>query len=339
MTKATFDSLIDKYLKGECTSNEIQAIEDWIDLVGSDEDSIKSEENWENLRSEIWNTISSKTQKNSFRKGVRSKYLAFAASVILISGLSIWALNNKLFNKNEGQFSENLLNETNNSENFKKIRLVDGSVITLAPKSSISYPKKFLGNSREVFLNGKAFFEIEKNPKKPFLVHSEEIITKVIGTSFWIEPNKNKNSIEVKVVSGKVSVYEKIKLQKRLSQNSTNNGVIITPNQKVEFFESSKVFVAGIIDNPLFINSSEKKLANKPNYKFIDAPISEVIAMYEENYGINIEVETEHLNNCPITADLNGVPYYTALEIICKSINVKYETTGTNILISGKGCN
>lgn len=340
MTKKTFDLLLEKYLRGECSPKETQSIEDWLDLVGSDSSITKSDYEWESIKSEIWLAIETEVNKPNLKVSYSwKKYMQIAASIILISSITFWVLKgNKIFD-NPNSVAAGLNTKTNQTKKYYKIVLSDGSTVSLAPNASISFPNNFSKNSREVFLDGKAFFEIEKNPKSPFLVHSNNIITKVLGTSFWVEPNSDKKSIEVKVVTGKVSVYEKQTEQKVQKIPNNNNGVIITPNQKVEFYESEKVFVTGIVDNPLIINTSEDQLPKSPNYIFQDTPISEVIALYEENYGINIEVETEHLKNCPITANLNGVSYYTALEIICKTINAKYETKGTSILIFGKGCN
>ncbi len=340
MTKKDFNILLEKYLQGKCTPEEIQGIEDWLDLVGSEDAKEKTDQDWGKLKSQIWLAIEKDINKPKLQIFVRwKKYLQIAASIILISSISFWLYNNSNTLNTNNKASTALIIKTNPTKKYFKIMLTDGSLVLLAPNASISFPKQFSKTSREVFLEGKAFFEIEKNPKRPFLVHSSNIITKVLGTSFWVEPNSDKKSIEVKVVTGKVSVYEKQVNLKTNKTGNSSNGVIITPNQKVEFYKSAKVFVTGIVDNPLIINTSEDQLPKMPNYTFQDTPISEVIAIYEANYGINIEVETEHLKNCPITANLNGVTYYTALEIICKTINAKYETKGTSILISGKGCN
>ncbi|MGX1928564.1 FecR family protein [Flagellimonas sp. 2504JD4-2] len=93
-------------------------------------------------------------------------------------------------------------------ENFKgqksRITLPDGSTVFLNNNSRVSYASQFNGE-REVFLDGEAFFEVKKDPAKPFLVNSNGLVTKALGTSFNIKAHKGKK-VEVGLVTGKISV-------------------------------------------------------------------------------------------------------------------------------------
>ncbi|WP_190810813.1 FecR family protein [Flagellimonas sp. S3867] len=93
-------------------------------------------------------------------------------------------------------------------ENFKgqksRITLPDGSTVFLNNNSSVSYASQFTG-VREIFLNGEAFFEVKKDSTKPFLVNSNGLVTKALGTSFNIKAHKGKK-VEVGLVTGKISV-------------------------------------------------------------------------------------------------------------------------------------
>ncbi|WP_420603031.1 FecR family protein [Flagellimonas sp.] len=93
-------------------------------------------------------------------------------------------------------------------ENFKgqksRITLPDGSSVFLNNNSKITYASKFIGK-REIFLEGEAFFEVKKDSTKPFLVNSNGLLTKALGTSFNIKAHKGKK-VEVGLVTGKISV-------------------------------------------------------------------------------------------------------------------------------------
>lgn len=93
-------------------------------------------------------------------------------------------------------------------ENFKgqksRITLPDGSTVFLNNNSSISYASQF-DHQREIFLDGEAFFEVKKDSTKPFLVNSNGLVTKALGTSFNIKAHKGKK-VEVGLVTGKISV-------------------------------------------------------------------------------------------------------------------------------------
>jgi len=93
-------------------------------------------------------------------------------------------------------------------ENFKgqksRITLPDGSAVFLNNNSKITYASRFIGK-REVFLEGEAFFEVEKDSTKPFIVNSNGLLTKALGTSFNIKAHKGEK-VEVGLVEGKISV-------------------------------------------------------------------------------------------------------------------------------------
>ena len=131
-----------------------------------------------------------------------------AAMLVLASGISWYFLKDNVDSGDEFTYlSEShdprTVEKINNSDQPIRISLSDGSVITLQPKSGLSFPEIFASDRREVFLVGEARFDVAKDPRKPFLVHSNELVTKVLGTSFSIRAFKNDQDITVKVYSGK----------------------------------------------------------------------------------------------------------------------------------------
>jgi len=146
------------------------------------------------------------------------------------------------------------------------------------------------------------------------------VVTKVIGTSFKINSKSAKKNVEVEVLSGKVSVYNKdIQKQKK----KTNNGVVLTPNQKVTYHAENKQFVTAVVDEPVLIETDRKDTAPQAKLDFIydETPIELVLAQLEENYGLKIEVvENERFSNCPLTANLSKQSLYNKLEMICTSL-------------------
>ncbi|MBD8491286.1 FecR family protein [Echinicola sp. CAU 1574] len=90
-----------------------------------------------------------------------------------------------------------------------KITLADGSHVHLNSGSKIVFPRHFKGNKREVQLEGEAFFDVARDEKKPFLVHTQSTTTQVLGTSFVIQDFKERKSTKVGVLTGKVKVTGK----------------------------------------------------------------------------------------------------------------------------------
>jgi hypothetical protein len=99
-----------------------------------------------------------------------------------------------------------------------------------------------------VYLEGEALFTVSKNPNRPFFVYNNQIVTQVLGTSFTVQ-NKN-GKIEVAVKTGRVAVYENGEQINLNEVEQKSNGVIITPNQKVTYYQQERHFVTSIVDQP-----------------------------------------------------------------------------------------
>jgi transmembrane sensor len=231
---------------------------------------------------------------------------------------------------------------SNNTAKAIRYKLEDGTAITLAPGSSFSYPDHFLADKREVSLDGEAFFEVSRNVKRPFYVYYNNLVTHVLGTSFTIKTDKQKAQVEVSVSTGKVEVYEEREAVDKKLPHVKNNGVILTPNQKVVYREKSKEFESSLVDVPLPIHDHSGVGKDQPvdldNIILKATPVEDILRSMEQVYGIEIEVENDNINHCHFAGDISDLNLYVKLDIICQSLNASYETKGTKILVRGKGC-
>ncbi len=114
------------------------------------------------------------------------------------------------------------------------IRLPDGSTILLNAGSTLRYPNVFPSGKREVFLDGEAFFNVASNPEAPFVIHSGEVITEVLGTSFNIAAYPSQPKVSIAVVSGKV------KVSTTSSTSSDGQEVVLHPQQMATFKPADK---------------------------------------------------------------------------------------------------
>lgn len=92
-------------------------------------------------------------------------------------------------------------------QKITKHTLPDGTIISLNAASKVTYPEKFIGDKREVNLEGEAFFDVKRDESKPFLINAQGSVTKVLGTSFNINAYPGENNVEIAVMSGKVAVF------------------------------------------------------------------------------------------------------------------------------------
>ncbi len=185
----------------------------------------------------IEDTMSAEEQESPKRRLVGQQLWPIAASVALLLALG-WLL--RSYNQTDqllpsastSNQRQEWVEATNEADKTMRLQLSDGSTIQLEKNSRLKYPKEFTGTTREVYLTGEAFFEIEKNPKKPFLVYTNGLITKVLGTSFYIRAALDSPQVTVSVKSGRVSVYAD---KPSPTQDPEAEGVVLTPNQQAVF--------------------------------------------------------------------------------------------------------
>jgi len=271
----------------------------------------------------------------------RNQAFRAAASIILISvigffGVKYYTQKQELasLEKLTDNLSVNYI-ETENSENVpKEISLSDGSVIMLYPKSKIRYPKQFPAQVREVYLVGQAFFDIAKNPKQPFWVYTNYISTQVLGTSFMVKAFDNEKDIKVEVRTGKVSVYSRKDIEKaKLQKNNALMGIILTPNQAIEYSVADARLLKSISKHPEILNTN-----SLPKFVFDEAPIAEVFATLEKAYGIQIIYDEKTMEKCYLTASLSDESLYEKLNLICKITRSSYEIIDAQVVIHSDGC-
>jgi len=225
--------------------------------------------------------------------------------------------------------------KANNTDKQDVIILSDGSQVVLQPHSKLYYARDFAADKREVFLEGEAFFKVAKNPAKPFLVYCNNIVTKVLGTSFNVNTNSQTGNIEVAVKTGRVQVYE----NEKLLNDRVNKAVILTPNQKVIYQPGDRLFETALVEKPQSLIDETKNEEAAIPFVYDQEKLQNVLKHIEANYGIEIILENTNLNNCMFTGDVSSQDLYTKLKIICLTTNASYEINGTKILIKGNGCN
>jgi transmembrane sensor len=271
----------------------------------------------------------------------RSQVFRIAASIAIVLGIGFvgiryYADTQKIafLEKINPSLITNYIETENQATETKKIALEDGSVITLYPKSRIRYPKQFSANAREVYLVGQAFFDITKNPKRPFWVYTNYISTQVLGTSFMVKAFDDDKNVKVEVHSGKVSVYNRADLEKaKLQKKNELAGIILTPNQVIDYSIADARLLKSINKQPEILVTESPK-----NFVFDEAPIARVFEQLEKAYGIHIIYDEKNMENCYLTASFSDESLYEKLNLICKITHSSYEIVDAQIVIHSNGC-
>ncbi|MGE6355480.1 FecR family protein [Flavobacterium sp. NPDC079362] len=241
---------------------------------------------------------------------LQNRNWAIAASLIFLMGLSCFFYLSSV---------QTITKEyATKSGEHSKITLSDGTQIWLNAGSLLKYPTKFKGGTREVYLTGEAFFDVAKDKEHPFIIHTDKMDTKVLGTSFNVQAYPDHATQEVSVLTGRVNV----------KSTFTEENVYVTPGQKV-VFKSQNNKLQAFTDIP--VNSIS--LWRKNIIVFEDAPLPEVIATINRNYNVAIQIENKNLNNLKISAYFKELPVGQVVALVCNIINANYKIeSGTYII-------
>lgn len=267
-------------------------------------------------------------------------YWSAAASILLLIGFWFFVKPRQktyTYQSNIEDSRQRLVEKVNTGNTPMSIVFADGSKVRLAPASRLSFSEQFNeGEKREVYLSGEAFFEVAKNPDRPFFVYSNELVTKVLGTSFNIKAYEQDQDIIVNVTSGKVavSIAEDAKSSKSNGEGKVQD-LLLLPNQQAVLSRKEAELVRSLVKEPVLVRAN----AVQKEFVFIRTPVNEVFEKLKTAYSVPILYDVALFARCDVTADVTAESLYEKLDVICKSIEATYKSEDGQIVITGNGCN
>lgn len=288
----------------------------------------------------MWSSIDQHLDEDPARTSTSWTRLGKVISLLLVAGIA--AVTAVFIRNSEIPFtsqtnvveSSRYAERINNGSKPLTLILEDGSSIILQPNSTLKYPRVFEASSREVYLTGEAFFEITKDAQRPFLVYANDLVTRVLGTSFSIRAFDNEPNIVVEVRSGKVSVFSSQEPKNKIDSNLRKEGLVLTPNQQAVYTKEDAKLTKSLFENPTLLSIPGSKV----DFEFVDATMEDVFNSIEEAYGVDIVYDGEVMKNCYLNASLTDESLQVKLALICRAVNATYEIMDTHIIIYGKGC-
>ena len=172
-----------------------------------------------------------------------------------------------------------------------KVSLSDGSVIWLNAGSSLSYNKDFSDKFREVYLKGEAYFEVTPDSLKPFVVKSESLNVKVLGTTFNVRTYEDENLVNVVLRTGRVDV----------SLNGSNQKVIeLQPNEKLSYNKVNEEL------EKIPVNADDVCEWVNGKMKFTKVPFGILAKDLERRYNVKIVIESKSLREEAFTGSFTS---------------------------------
>ncbi|WP_158799178.1 FecR family protein [Pedobacter sp. L105] len=308
------DELLAKYMLGEATAAEIEAVDRW---VFASEDNLKYFTHfkliWETSRGlkiesnlntdDSWAEFKQLTERknqpeviirpiNTYQRWM--KIAAIWIAIMGISGLMYTFL----------QAGQPRLLTLQSYQTVKTDTLSDGSIVTLNKNSLLTYPEKFKGDTREIKLTtGEAFFMVAHNKSKPFIIHLDDAIVKVVGTSFNIK--KTNAHAEVIVESGIVQVIHKKVI------------IRLKPQEKADIDYKSGKLTRGTSTDKLYnYYRTQEFVANK-------TPLWRIVKVLNSVYHVNIEIADQKLAARTLTTTFKTDSLDKILAIIAETFNAR----------------
>jgi len=251
-------------------------------------------------------------------------WFKIAAAVLLILGATLYTAQYRGKIADGGLSTYAVISQ----DEIKKIILPDSSIVWLKKNTHFSYPETFGKDSRDVVLDGEAFFEIAHNKRWPFRIKSGNYITTVLGTSFNLKTGNKNEDYAIAVLTGKVEVAKK----GAFKQTSI---YFVSANQS---FHADAGKVETI--SPAIKEEQIKELIKGTEYDmaFVKVPFELIMSRFEQKFNVQFEGYTGEYNSCVLTADLTNLSLEKSLQILCSSINATYKVDHNKIKLTGGGC-
>ncbi|WP_373059422.1 FecR family protein [Zunongwangia sp. H14] len=275
-----------KYAENKATAEERAQLHLFFDMMQKTS-SYMTVKTGDIKKRKILNNISNNTSGRLIYKKAWS-YIAAASIILLIVSVGFFS---------ETIFSPGYIVQKTESGEKKVITLSDGSIVTLNGKTTLTYPEEF-GTMRNVELEGEAFFKVKRNPDKPFVVHTQDLETKVLGTSFNIN-SYSEEKAQVSVNTGRVEVSVKA---------DETAKVVLHPDQQVTYKSHSLLMSKS--------NSDIYSAWTRNIIVFNNQSLEEIARILENWFAVEIAVEQNDVRDLKMTAKFRD----ENLENIFKSI-------------------
>ncbi|MCK7558338.1 FecR domain-containing protein [Chitinophaga sedimenti] len=284
MNQSQFQTLVNKYLSGQATTEEAALVDQWLDAMaakGTMPGGDLSPEEKELLRRKMFLAIRKRTgqlpQIKSWRRWVA------AAAVVLPPAVAAWWFTSR----SKPESVQYPVLSTGIGEQ-KMIHLGDSSRIWLAPNSRLRYPETFRDGRQVTLLSGEAYFDVARQPEHPFSVKVESLQVDVLGTAFNIRAYKNAPSVAVAVSNGKIRVMHGVR---ELGTLTEQQQILVAKGS----YEISRHQIA-----------AENIEAWKNDRLFFDnTPLAEVLHRLEDYYPVRFETVGEMAQDIRISGSFN----------------------------------
>lgn len=316
------DDLIGKHLAGEASAVETQQVKQWCAQspenqqyfehlqfifqkasLANDTSTYNADLAWRKVHAQLH--ASPKTSFTSW------PLLRIAASVLLVSALSIWAYQQFLSPVERTQLAS--------AATVVQDSLPDGTKVALNKQTALSVTYNSKKKQGRIKLTGEAKFEIKHEVDKELIVETDEVLIRDIGTIFNVKAYPESNTIEVSVQEGEVQFY-----------TQQNEGIYIQAGDKGIYNKQSKTFIKEQADTNVLSYATKLFVFEETDLRSV---VEQLNAIYEKKISIG-----KNLESCRVTVNFQNEEIETIAEILAETLNLRIRTTTDEIMLEGEGC-
>jgi len=239
------------------------------------------------------------------------------AQVLQEKGMNIEYRNGEIvYHKSEEKTTEVVYNKLEVPRGGEcMIKLDDGTKVWVNAETKLKYPVAFVGDRREVVLEGEAFFDVAKN-EKPFIVKTSFGDVRVLGTAFGISAYASEPESYTTLVRGKVSV-----------EREGIKPVVILPGEQVVTFKDGKM-IKQEVDVEEFVGWKDGI------YVFKEKSLGEIMKTLERWYNISVDFQDKSLVDLPFTGNLKRYDDINVFfDALTRTGDMKYRVEGNQVIL------
>lgn len=304
-------ALLEKFIKNQCNAEEAEAVANHLlkhpDLLDElfpvqaweemDDSQVLAADKSAVIHKKIWSILKFKY--------VSSRYywwLSAAASILIIWSVSMLKTRVTEPAAKQAELSYNLV-KINYGKDDLKLKIEDGSLITLKPGSEIHYAEHFKGNERNFYLKGSARFKVAKDRSRPFKVYASGMVTTALGTDFIVYAYPEASNTKIVLYEGKVVVKPEDQ-----QMSARMRAVYLLPGQQLSVNKTTYLASLGLIKKKrpktemLKMGSTELTASS---IIFKNQSLRNIYSLLEKEFDTEIHYRNKDISNRYFTGTFN----------------------------------
>ena len=298
-----------RYFEGSASLADEMLIKKWLET---------SPDNMQLFLQErkLYDAITMAEESDSVYRKIHINYRKVLRESLKIAAISIFVLFLSFFYYNSKEEKYEELFQTISVPAGQRINLTlpDGTNVWLNARTTIKYPLSFSKETRQVELDGEAYFDVVENKDKPFVIQTTKGRLEVLGTVFDVEDYSDKDDFETMLFDGSVRIIPK---------DSMQHSVTLTPSYKA-YMKDGKLEIA-YVDNFNVYRWKEGLIC------FTNESFEHIMSDFEKYYGLRVIIENEKVKDRHYSGKFrqtDGIDY--ALRVLQKDIRFAYERDDDN---------